>query len=74
MTENTQDLHCSFCSKHKDEVSRLIAGPGVYICDECIDSCYSLIKRDTSSLCLEQNEQCKSCVFSAIDKLKVIVL
>ncbi len=48
MAENTQDLHCSFCSKHKDEVSRLIAGPGVYICDECIDSCYSLIQEQTN--------------------------
>lgn len=44
MSKNTQDLHCSFCSKHKDEVNRLIAGPGVYICDECIESCYDLIQ------------------------------
>lgn len=44
MSQNTQDLHCSFCSKHKDEVDRLIAGPGVYICDECIESCYDLIQ------------------------------
>ena len=48
MEQNTQELHCSFCSKHKDEVSRLIAGPGVYICDECIDSCYSLIQEQTN--------------------------
>lgn len=47
MSENTQDLHCSFCSKHKDEVSRLIAGPGVYICDECIESCHELIHEQT---------------------------
>ncbi|MCS5591847.1 MAG: ATP-dependent Clp protease ATP-binding subunit ClpX [Gammaproteobacteria bacterium] len=44
MTQANQDLHCSFCSKHKDEVNRLIAGPGVYICDECIESCHELIK------------------------------
>ena len=44
MSQNTQDLHCSFCSKHKDEVNRLIAGPGVYICDECIESCHELIQ------------------------------
>ena len=48
MAQDTQDLHCSFCSKDKDEVSRLIAGPGVYICDECIDSCYSLIQEQTN--------------------------
>ncbi len=48
MDQNTEDLSCSFCSKHKDEVVRLIAGPGVYICDECIDSCYSLIQEQTT--------------------------
>ena len=47
MDQNTEDLSCSFCSKNKDEVSRLIAGPGVYICDECIDSCYNLIQEQS---------------------------
>jgi len=44
MDQNTEDLSCSFCSKNKDEVSRLISGPGVYICSECIDSCFKLIQ------------------------------
>jgi len=56
MAQNTQDLHCSFCSKHKDEVSRLIAGPGVYICDECIDSCYSLIQEQTNKEKKDQHQ------------------
>ena len=56
MAENTQDLHCSFCSKHKDEVSRLIAGPGVYICDECIDSCYSLVQEQTNKEKKDQHQ------------------
>ena len=47
MDQNTEDLSCSLCSKNKDEVSRLIAGPGVYICDECIDSCYNLIQEQS---------------------------
>jgi len=47
MDQNTEDLSCSFCSKNKDEVTRLIAGPSVYICDECIDSCYNLIQEQT---------------------------
>ena len=47
MDQNTEELSCSFCSKNKDEVSRLIAGPGVYICDECIDSCYNLIQEQS---------------------------
>ena len=56
MAQDTQDLHCSFCSKHKDEVARLIAGPGVYICDECIDSCYSLIKEQTNKEKKDQHQ------------------
>ena len=36
-------LHCSFCRKTEDEVVRLIAGNGVYICDECIELCHEII-------------------------------
>lgn len=36
-------LHCSFCGKHQKDVKKLIAGPGVYICDECIDLCNDII-------------------------------
>ena len=36
-------LRCSFCGKNQDEVRRLIAGPTVYICDECIDLCNDII-------------------------------
>ncbi len=37
---------CSFCGKGQDEVKRLIAGPGVYICDECIELCYDLVAEE----------------------------
>lgn len=37
---------CSFCGKSQDEVMQLIAGPGVYICDECIEVCYALMERE----------------------------
>ena len=36
-------LKCSFCGKNQDQVKRLIAGPGVYICDECIELCSEII-------------------------------
>ena len=36
-------LHCSFCGKSQDEVRKLIAGPTVYICDECIELCNDII-------------------------------
>ncbi len=41
-TDNTP--HCSFCGKSQDEVAKLIAGPGAYICNECIDLCNEIIE------------------------------
>lgn len=41
-------LHCSFCGKSQKEVRKLIAGPGCYICDECIELCNDIIKEDAS--------------------------
>ncbi len=38
------EIHCSFCGKSERAVTRLIEGPGVYICDECVDFCSSLIE------------------------------
>jgi ATP-dependent Clp protease ATP-binding subunit ClpX len=40
-------LHCSFCGKSQDEVRKLIAGPTVYICDECIELCNEIIAEET---------------------------
>ena len=39
-------LHCSFCGKEQDTVKRLVAGPGVYICDECITLCTEIIAEE----------------------------
>ena len=38
-----RELYCSFCGKSQDEVRKLIAGPSVYICDECISLCNDII-------------------------------
>ena len=40
---NIQEIHCSFCGKSEHQVNRLIEGPGVFICDECIEFCSSLL-------------------------------
>ena len=42
-------LRCSFCGKSQDEVRKLIAGPTVYICDECIDLCNDIILEESSA-------------------------
>ena len=47
-----KQLKCSFCGKPQDQVRRLVAGPSVYICDECIELCQDIIKK--SFQCLEE--------------------
>ena len=46
-TENSGVLRCTFCGKSQKEVKKLIAGPGVYICDECIELCNDIIFEDS---------------------------
>ena len=41
-------LYCSFCGKSQHEVKKLIAGPSVFICDECIDLCNDIIRDEQS--------------------------
>jgi hypothetical protein len=42
--KQTNKLYCSFCGKSQDEVARLIAGPAIFICDECVELCLLIIK------------------------------
>jgi hypothetical protein len=42
-------LRCSFCNKTDDEVRKLIAGPTVFICDECVDVCVDIIRDDAAA-------------------------
>ena len=44
MSSTRDNLHCSFCGKNQKEVKKLIAGPTVYICNECVDLCNEIIK------------------------------
>ena len=52
MTEETTSgdsgklLYCSFCGKSQNEVRKLIAGPSVFICDECVDLCNDIIREE----------------------------
>lgn len=49
-----KQVRCSFCGKREGQVKRLIAGPGVYICDECIDLCCDILQDDL----VEGEEEC----------------
>ena len=48
--EEKKQLKCSFCGKNQEQVRRLIAGPGVYICDECIELCSEIIEEEFDEL------------------------
>lgn len=47
--EDKGPVKCTFCGKNQDEVHRIIAGPGVYICNECVELCREIIEEDTAS-------------------------
>ena len=48
--KNDKDsLYCSFCGKSQKEVKKLIAGPTVFVCDECVELCMDIIKEDTKN-------------------------
>jgi ATP-dependent Clp protease ATP-binding subunit ClpX len=44
-----KSLHCSFCNKSQNEVRKLIAGPSVFICDECVDLCNDIIREEVDA-------------------------
>ncbi|MDD9979730.1 MAG: ATP-dependent Clp protease ATP-binding subunit ClpX [Boseongicola sp.] len=60
MANNTGDgkntLYCSFCGKSQHEVRKLIAGPTVFICDECVELCMDIIREETKSAGLKSSD------------------
>jgi ATP-dependent Clp protease ATP-binding subunit ClpX len=55
--DDTKQLKCSFCGKTQDQVRRLVAGPGVYICDECIALCEDIIREEFAADPEEEAEE-----------------
>lgn len=56
MASRAEPPKCSFCGKTQSEVERLIAGPGVHICDQCVELCNSLIQRESSGSAKKPHE------------------
>jgi ATP-dependent Clp protease ATP-binding subunit ClpX len=57
MTKETKNtLYCSFCGKSQHEVRKLIAGPTVFICDECVELCMDIIKEESKSNIAKNDE------------------
>ena len=55
-----EKLHCSFCGKSQHEVKKLIAGPTVFICDECVDLCTDIIKEESKTKLLKSSKDVPS--------------
>ena len=47
--DSKNTLYCSFCGKSQHEVRKLIAGPTVFICDECVELCMDIIREENKS-------------------------
>ncbi len=56
-TVDDPEVLCSFCGKAQDEVKKLIAGPNVYICDECIELCNDIVKEELNIQVAGENEK-----------------
>ena len=54
---NTDKLNCSFCGKAQNEVKKLIAGPSVYICNECVDLCNEIIDDEDIKVNESENDE-----------------
>ena len=64
--KNEKDLVCSFCGKHQDEVERMIIGPGVNICSECIGLCHDLLSdKPDQPKSARPARRCKPCTHPA---------
>ncbi|MGL4204832.1 MAG: ATP-dependent protease ATP-binding subunit ClpX [Aeromonadaceae bacterium] len=55
--DNSKLLYCSFCGKSQHEVRKLIAGPSVYICDECVDLCNDIIREEIREISPRKDER-----------------
>ena len=60
MSEDNNDdklLYCSFCGKSQHEVKKLIAGPSVFVCDECVDLCNDIIREEMLETTPEEEQE-----------------
>ncbi|MDR2158237.1 MAG: ATP-dependent Clp protease ATP-binding subunit ClpX, partial [Holosporaceae bacterium] len=60
MTDGDRTLRCSFCGKTQHEVKKLIVGPTVYICNECIELCAGIISEVPSNIAQKEKSELPS--------------
>ncbi|MGE7968931.1 ClpX C4-type zinc finger protein, partial [Sphingomonas sp. NPDC092331] len=67
--DSKSTLYCSFCGKSQHEVRKLIAGPTVFICDECVELCNDIIREETKSALV--SKVCVGCTSPVIGSTSV---
>jgi len=68
-----ETLCCSFCIKDKDAVAKLIAGPGVYICNECVDLCCQIIADQPASEFGSWSDQPDDDLLASLARVQAVV-
>jgi ClpX C4-type zinc finger len=63
---------CSFCTKDKDSVTKLVAGPGVYICNECVDLCTQILAMETMPVVGAWHEQSDDELLSSLARVQTV--
>jgi ClpX C4-type zinc finger len=72
-TSGLQTLHCSFCNKDKDAVAKIVAGPGVYICDECVNLCQQIIAGEPAREFTARDEQPDGELLASLAQTQAVV-
>ena len=70
--KSIQDLTCSFCGKNQEEIEKLIAGPNVYICNECVQLCNEILSEEGESPDSEEDLHCSFCAKNQKDVEKLV--
>jgi hypothetical protein len=68
-----EDLHCSFCLKDKGAVAKIVAGPGVYICDECVNLCQQIIAGEPAREFTAWNEQSDDELLASMARTQAVI-
>ena len=71
--ESKKPLLCSFCGKNQHEVRKLIAGPTVFICDECVELCMDIISEENKSSLVKSRDGVPTCVYRKLDSAVVVM-
>jgi hypothetical protein len=72
-TSRLDILCCSFCSKEKEAVTKLIAGPGVYICNECVDLCNHILAEQPAPKVAGWNERSDDDLLASLARIQAVV-